>query len=698
MSINSTLNLLVVDDNQLYAERIVELLRLYYDEVNLGFLDDREELIKTLRHSWDVLVFGTAYDMSFTDVVAIVQEAELDLPLLGLMSDEMATSGRNEEGLPKIIDANIIKALVADNETQVVLAVRILHQALLTRREMAGIKHVLSEAEQRANILIKNSKSAVAYLDQGIHIYANDPYLEMFGFESMESLIGVPIIDLIASGDKVKEVTQFLRRFDKGKRSKVEFKFESKRKDSSTFEAKLQLAAATYEGEPVTQVIIQPDNQGNSAELAAKLAEAERRDSLTGLLNRRGFEHQFAELLSSVKSGEANAILLFIRLDGIGKINSTLGIEGVDATVKQVGYVLNEFFEYGEVSRFSDSTFTVLLPDARHDAKLDKRIDELQQKISALLIEVGSRTATTTITIGGVDLDADSPEPKELVNRAVSSANDAFASSNNVGNAVKFYDASLHASEDDTALVEYMQSALKNGQFKLLYQPIYDIETDTSNFFEVFLRLPLGDGTLMTPDKFLPVARAHGLIEKIDRWVLINACKQLNRTRQIQPDARLLVQLTSETLANTQTASVISQLVKAIGGDTSPLALQFNEPELVEYMAVAKKQFVAIKATGSDIAIRDYGATAKTSKLLDYLEPTMARLARNYVTDLSNTENMDTVKSLVQRTSDKGVAVMMPYIEEASTMSQAWSVGARYLQGYYLQEPTENMLVASSEG
>ena len=139
---------------------------------------------------------------------------------------------------------------------------------------------------------------------------------------------------------------------------------------------------------------------------------------------------------------------------------------------------------------------------------------------------------------------------------------------------------------------------------------------------------------------------SHGLIEKIDRWVLINACKQLNRTRQIQPDARLLVQLTSETLANTQTASVISQLVKAIGGDTSPLALQFNEPELVEYMAVAKKQFVAIKATGSDIAIRDYGATAKTSKLLDYLEPTMARLARNYVTDLSNTENMDTVKSL----------------------------------------------------
>ena len=61
------LNLLVIDDDQLYAERLVELLSLYYDDVNLGFLDDKEEFIKTLRRHWDVLVFGQAYDMNLLD-------------------------------------------------------------------------------------------------------------------------------------------------------------------------------------------------------------------------------------------------------------------------------------------------------------------------------------------------------------------------------------------------------------------------------------------------------------------------------------------------------------------------------------------------------------------------------------------------------------------------------------------------------
>ena len=56
MRSQSLLNLLVINDDQLYAERLVQLLSPYYDSVNLGFLDDKEELLKLLRQPWDVLV------------------------------------------------------------------------------------------------------------------------------------------------------------------------------------------------------------------------------------------------------------------------------------------------------------------------------------------------------------------------------------------------------------------------------------------------------------------------------------------------------------------------------------------------------------------------------------------------------------------------------------------------------------------
>lgn len=246
MRTQSVLNLLVIDADQLYAERLVDLLDSYYDSINLGFLDDKEELLKSLRQPWDVLVFGQAYDMSFTDMVGIVQEQSIDLPMICLMSAETAPTAHNEDGLPSVMNGTMVKALRADQETAVVMAICLQHDNLRSRRQLKSLHHVLSEAEQRANILIKNSKSAVAYLDQGIHIFANDPYLQLFGFESMNDIIGVPVIDLIAGGDNVKAFKQFLRQFDKGSREEVEFKFESLRTDGSTFEAKLQLAAATW--------------------------------------------------------------------------------------------------------------------------------------------------------------------------------------------------------------------------------------------------------------------------------------------------------------------------------------------------------------------------------------------------------------------------------------------------------------------
>lgn len=692
MAEKSTLNLLVVDDNQIYAEHLVSLLSYYYKEVNLGFLDDKQELIKLLRQPWDVLVYGTAYDMGFTDVVGIIQEQNIDLPVICLMSDEVAATGRNEDGLPATIDGKMVRALLSDNETQVVLAICILHEHLQSRRKIAELNHVLSEAEQRASILIKNSKSAVAYLDQGIHIFANDAYLDLFGFNSTEELMGFPVIDLISGGENISAFKQFLKRFDKGNRDEVEFSFESKRKDGSTFESTLQLAAATFDGEPVTQIIIQQNDSANSEEMAKALAEAERIDSLTGLLNRQGFEQQFAKVHEDAKAGKTQGAILYVQLDNIGKINSDLGLQGVDETVKQVASVLEKAFSDGIVSRFNGNDFAILQTGVNIEALL-KHTEKVRESVSKMIIEVGTRTVTTTLTIGVVAIDKTSPDMATIVDRVMETAKQAFVDSKNEGNTIQFYDPSQHAKEDEAALVEYLQNALSKNQFKLMYQPIYDIETDSSNFFEVYLRLPLADGTMMTPDQFFPVAKRHSLMDKIDRWVLINACKQLNMVRKDAPDTKVLVQLTSESLANKKLSGMVSQLISAVGGEPNALTVQFNEQELVEHMTLAKKQFDALKQVGCRVGIHHFGSTAKTVAVMEFVVPTMVRLARNYVKDLSEVTNIETVKTLINTANEHEASVLMPYIEDAAVMSAAWSVGARYLQGYYLQEPAEDMTV-----
>ena len=695
MRTQSILNLLVIDDDQLYAERLVHLLGSYYDSVNLGFLDDKDELLKSLRQSWDVLVFGKAYDMNFTDVVGIIQEQSIDLPSVCLINKDTAGNAHNEEGLPSIVNGTMVKAICAEREMAVIISICLLHDNLRSRRQLTTLRHVLSEAEQRANVLIKNSKSAVAYIDQGIHIFANDPYLQLFGFEAMNDIIGIPIIDLIAGGDNVKAFKQFLRQFDKGGRKDVEFNFESRRTDGSTFEAKLQLAVATLDGEPVTQIIIQQNNS-NSAEVAKRLAEAERKDSLTGIDNRRGFEEQLTSLYQQAKQGSLTAGLLYVQLDNIGKIRSSLGLQGIDSTVKQVAQALDELVVDGHVSRFSDTAFTILVEN-QTTAELEKLAEQIGLNISKMFIEVDKRTTNTTASIAIVKIEKNTPEPRVLLERAMDAISQIMIETSSHGGKYHLYDASEHANNDDHALAESLVDAITNNRFELSFQPIYDINNDRSDFFEVYLKLPLADAenTVLTPAQFMAVAKSHKLLEKIDRWILINACKKINEVRKSHPEARLLVQLTSASLIDKKLPSVASQLINAVGGKVGALTLQFNEKDIADHLTVAKSQFSALTQVNCQLGIKNFGSSAKSIELANFVQPDMVRLARSYVEGVDAAENLETLKSLIVRTNEIKVDVLMPYIEDAATMSVAWSVGARYLQGYYLEVPSNNIKVSS---
>ncbi|MGM8900436.1 EAL domain-containing protein, partial [Psychrobacter sp. 1Y4] len=125
------------------------------------------------------------------------------------------------------------------------------------------------------------------------------------------------------------------------------------------------------------------------------------------------------------------------------------------------------------------------------------------------------------------------------------------------------------------------------------------------------------------------------------------------------------------------------------------LTLQFNEKDISDHLTVAKSQFSALNEVSCQMGINNFGSSAKSIEIANLVQPDVVRLARNYVQDIHSADNLDTVKSLITRTNEVNVDVLMPYIEDAATMSVAWSVGARYLQGYYLEEPSKTLKIAS---
>lgn len=684
---DDSLRLLVVDDSPAIADQMVQTSRSLGLMIRMQLLDDIEILKKSLRQNWDILLFVKGYELTVSSVLEPIQQMGLDLPVIAVIEP-----GAPADAPTDALDAGATDVLMANETVPLVYALRRELRNLNFRRQYRELKSIQHDTEQRVQLLLKNSRSAIAYIDDGVHIFANDTYLALFDY-SMDELIGMPVIDLVARHD-AEQFKEFLRVFSRGDRTNTEFSFEGRTSSGDTFHAVLQLAPASHEGEPCLQVII-ARQAADAGDTARQLAEITRRDMLTGLGNRLAFEEALVNARAQVLKSHQSQALLFISLDNIGQIRATNGLAGMDTVIQQVAQLLVQQLPDSTVARFGDTTFAALIPASTTDMA-GEQADQVRQQIADALISMEKRTVRLTVSIGVALIGEVSPDPDELLARAYQAVDKVRMTTKGEGNGINVYRPSEHATSSDTAMQELLEEAIRHGHFRLLYQPLYDTQDEAAFLFEVYVRLPLADGRLMTPDEFMPAARQLGLEGKIDRWVLINACKQLKAILPTQPSARLLINLSAESLQDDSLPELVGKLNMALGASLIPrLLLQFSEPDVSTYLQVAQRHVELLHQQGCLVSINNFGSTLSALSQLALVPVDLVKLDKSFVNNLTDDSNYQAATQLVQEANALGRQVIVSYIENAANMSRSWSMGARYLQGYYLQPPGEQMIMVS---
>jgi diguanylate cyclase (GGDEF)-like protein/PAS domain S-box-containing protein len=692
---SESLRLLAVDESHAIAEALVDQLKTQGIPTRLQVLDDKEELEKALRHVWDIILFVKGYDLTYDKVLHLIKESGQDLPLILLLDDLNAFNPNDSENLNNVIlkayAAGAVDILPVNHPLQLAFCVKRELSNLEQRRGKRNLEIMLGDAERRSQLLLKNSRTAVSYVDEGVHIYANESYLELFGYESLDELKGMPVIDLVDSKD-LQEFKDFLKTYTKTGRNAADFNFSGIRADGSRFEAMLQLAPASFEGEHCTQVIIQHQEKTDTRELEAQLAAIERLDNLTGLGNRRSFEESLESTRDIVIKSKVQHALVFTSIDNIGQINASAGIAGSDATVIKISETLQSEFKNSQSFRFGDSTFATLVANTSSEDICTAAL-AVTESISKSLISVGKRTVQTTVSIGIAMIGETSPNGSELLARAFNSAEKVKIQNQGLGNGVNLYNPAENASESDQALRELLEEALEKGSFKLMFQSVYDTNGDAEPFFEVYARLPLANGKAMLPEEFMPVAHRYGMESRLDRWILLNACKRLKAQQATHPNARLLINLSADSLQDTSLPLLVGKLAGAISsGGNKPITLQFNEGDAINYLELARSNIEAFQTNGCHVAINNFGSSLNAMGLLSHLKIDLVKLDKSFVQDLGNEENFLAVKKVTSEIISHGSQVMIAYIETPIAMSKAWSIGARYLQGYLIQMPSEDMM------
>ena len=674
-----TIRLLILEDSQNEAERLVSLFRNSGRATRVHRLTSSDDLASALQQSWDLLIAAPSSEhLESSEAITAIRRQAKDIPFIQLVE------GNDSDSITEALALGAQDALPQGEDERLILVANRELANLEERRARRIAEVALRDTEKRCQLLLDSSVDAIAYVHEGMHIYANRAYLELFAYEDADELEGMPMIDLIAPGDQVS-FKDFLKSH-LGNEGHGELSCNGLKADGQAFTAHMKFSPATYDSEPCIQVVIRAES--SNAELEERLREISSQDLVTGLYNRSYFlELMDAAAERAVNTGQPSS-LAYIRIDQYSALLATMGLAGIDLLLTDLATLLrNHFDESTQLARFGDDVFGVLQPDQTPE-KAQPALASLLKKIEGHLFDVGGRTIQTTLSIGVAGLNERTPKAQDVVDRAHRSADELGE-----GNGLKLFNPAdeLAAAATRGNVVAMIQQALETNSFRLLFQPIISLRGDSHEHYEVLLRLLNAQNEEVPPAEFLTAAKDAGLAEKIDRWVILNSIKLLAEHRSKGHQTCLFVHLSTASLQDQTLLPWLSVALKAARLPSDALVFQLSEPDAIAYLKQAKSVTQGLAQLHCKVALSQFGCSLNPFNTLKHLNIDFVKVDGSFSQDLSQAENQEALKTLLASLHAQAKLTIVPYVESASVLATLWQAGVNYIQGHYLQGPSQSM-------
>ncbi|MEA2137058.1 MAG: hypothetical protein QOG56_208, partial [Solirubrobacteraceae bacterium] len=332
-------------------------------------------------------------------------------------------------------------------------------------------------------------------------------------------------------------------------------------------------------------------------------------DPLTGLANRPLFENRLQQALERARREQGDAAVLFVDVDGFGRLNDGFGYRTGDEVLVGVGARLAGVLPADATAgRLAGDDFAVLVPGVATD---DEAL-ALAERIGAALSEpmlAGGRELSLTASIGVVLTERGTGTVTDVLRTATVAAGRARERGGARAELATrgMRRRLLHAAEIEQGL----RRALTDGELRLHYQPIVDLSSGTIDAVEAFVRWQHPDHGLLAPAQFLAAAEATGLAVPLGAEILSIACCELAAWRRaLDPDRPLPavhVNVSARHFAAPGLAGTVSRALRRSGLAPERLVLEVAETMVTGEGQLAMEQLDDLRGVGVRIALDRFG-------------------------------------------------------------------------------------------
>jgi diguanylate cyclase (GGDEF)-like protein/PAS domain S-box-containing protein len=685
---DKVINLIVIDDSFDSEEQIISTLRTAGYTARSSRVEDDEDLLEVLaKHVPDLIIY-------FEGMELISLKQTVDCLKKDKKTENCRVISVNKQQQPDVVAAmrsGAVDATCFDDIAHLILIITREHQALRYARQSSQLKKAFNESERRCTSLLDSSRDAIAYIHEGMHVYSNQSYLDMFNISESDELEGMPILDMVAIEGR-DGFKGFLRGYSKQQDSTESFETTLHKPDGKEFIGDIEFSPAQIDGEPCIQLIIRKED-ANSEDLERQLKLLSQKDQLTGLFNRQYSIEILENIIKDCEQGKYTAALMEIHIDNFDEIKNSVGVVESDQYIVEAAKTLEKAVrDEDTIARYTHASFTVIATGYNKD-NIESYASELQKAISTLETNIKGNHFNTTCSIGIALIDKDSPEYNDILARSEKAITSARGQGANQAVIYTPEKGELTRHEVDAKFKEQLTSALKKDKFILHYQPIVSLHGDTDERYEVFVRMENDESNeLIMPKDFLPAAERIGMAIAIDRWVLYRTIQEAESRQKQGKISHFFIKLSASSLKDETLIDWLSYQIKEKSIPANTLNFAVKETAAVTNLKSAKTLSHKLKALKCGFILDDFGSGTNPFQLLDHIHADYVRIESSFMDKLvDNPQNQESIKNIAERAAELGKFTIAQHVPDATSLSLLWGMGVNFIQGYFLQEPLPEM-------
>lgn len=391
--------------------------------------------------------------------------------------------------------------------------------------------------------------------------------------------------------------------------------------------------------------------------------KAASRDHLTGLYNRRLFvELAHSHLLGSKRQGRFAAVC-FIDLDRFKAINDTLGHKVGDNLLQEVARRLTDNLRESDIiSRFGGDEFVVMLTAVKQQEDVEHKAQHLVNVLAAPYPELEAAGLGTSPSIGVAISPRDGLDIETLIKHADMAMYRAKHAGRGQYRLFDSQQADVVVSDEE--LCQRLPQALRQGEFKVHYQPRLRLRGYETAGFEALLRWDSPVCGLLLPDTFLPLVEQQGLMSELGYQVFQQVTRQLAAWRALGLNPLpISVNLHRSQLTDPAFAGQIRQLLEQHQLDVGWLELEIADQDLPYLGEMALEQLRCIQQLGVELVMDDFGSSEEGLERASRLPFGSIKLSRTLIQHIRNSYDdnvllsatISVAKKLKRRVVAKGV-------------------------------------------